>query len=122
MTSFHIQQLRLSFGSLIETIETHIETMATRIVENLQINAQPNEIKNWIKRLKAGIDMELFRVSGKLPEDTTLAAQMVETLKLNMLIANIGGPGLGELASLTAPDEPETNYSRNIWLQNLCYQ
>ena len=82
--------------------------MATRIVENLQINAQPNEIKNWIKRLKAGIDMELFRVSGKLPEDTTLAAQMVETLKLNMLIANIGGPGLGELASLTAPDEPET--------------
>ena len=25
-----------------------------------------------------------------------------------MLIANIGGPGLGELASLTAPAEPET--------------
>ena len=38
----------------------------------------------------------------------------MEFLKKNILISNIGGPGLGELSSLTAPQEPEelNGYSR----------
>ena len=38
----------------------------------------------------------------------------MEFLKQNMLIAKIGGPGFGELSSLTAPLDPEKMMYDNI--------
>ena len=82
--------------------------MATRIVEPLQINADRQTVLNWIKRLTAGIELVLFDKDSKLPNDPTEKAQMVEKVKKNFLISNIGGQGLTELSSLCAPDDPDT--------------
>ena len=88
-------------------VSIHSVSMATRIVENLPVQADRNTISNWLKRLTAGIDLELFKCNDKLPTDPAQKAEKVEFLKKNILISNIGGPGLGELSSLTAPQEPE---------------
>ena len=81
--------------------------MATRIVEHLPIQSDRNTITNWIKRLTAGIELAIFKCKEKLPTDAEEKKKDIEFLKLNMLIANIGGPGFGELSSLTAPRDPE---------------
>ena len=81
--------------------------MATRIVEHLPIQSDRNTITNWIKRLTAGIELAIFKCKDKLPTDEEERKKDIEFLKKNMLIANIGGPGFGELSSLTAPVEPE---------------
>ena len=66
---------------------------STNIIEPLILSDEendPNHIANWIERLEVGIELYLFDINDKLPEDNAVKAVKQEELRKNILIASLG--------------------------------
>ena len=66
---------------------------STNIMEPLILSGEendPNHVANWIEYLKVGIELYLFDINDKLPEDNTEKATKQEELRKNILIASLG--------------------------------
>ena len=77
--------------------------MATRIVEFLILDDDPNTVENWLERLEEGIELSIFEQSDKLPTSPDEKAAKIDELKRRYLTSCLGPASYKLLKSYCQP-------------------
>ena len=96
--------------------------MATRIVEFLILDDDPNTVENWLERLDEGIELSIFEQSDKLPRDEDEKAAKIDELKRRYLTSCLGPASYKLLKSYCQPAKlSELSYTelRKLMLEKL---